>query len=59
MLLNDNTYLTLEMQVVNRENWPERSLNYMCRAYDQLKVGADYSQSKRAIHIGILDNDFV
>ena len=55
VLLNDNTYLNLEMQVVNRENWPERSLNYLCRAYDQLKVGEDYSQSKRAIHIGILD----
>lgn len=55
VLLNDNTHLNLEMQVVNRENWPERSLNYLCRAYDQLKVGEDYKQSKRAIHIGILD----
>ena len=55
VLLNDDTRLNLEMQVINRGNWPERSLNYLCRAYDQLKPGEDYSQSKCAIHIGILD----
>ena len=55
VLLNDDTRLNLEMQVINRGNWTERSLNYLCRAYDQLKPGEDYSQSKCAIHIGILD----
>ena len=55
VMLNDDTRLNLEMQVINRGNWPERSLNYLCRAYDQLKLGEDYSQSKCAIHIGILD----
>ena len=55
VLLNDDTRLNLEMQVINRGNWPERSLNYLCRAYDQLKPGEDYRQSKCAIHIGILD----
>lgn len=55
VLLNDDTHLNLEMQVVNRGNWPERSLSYLCRAYDQLKQGEDYRQSKCAIHIGILD----
>ena len=55
VLLNDDMRLNLEMQVINRGNWPERSLNYLCRAYDQLKPGEDYRQSKCAIHIGILD----
>ena len=55
VLLNDDTYLNLEMQVVNQGNWPDRSLSYLCRAYDKLKSGEDYSKSKCAVHIGILD----
>lgn len=32
--LNNNTMLDLEMQVVNEHNWPERSLSYLCRVFD-------------------------
>jgi predicted transposase/invertase (TIGR01784 family) len=53
--LNDDTLLNLEMQVVNTGNWPDRSLSYLCRMYDHLYRGKDYDQTKRAIHIGILD----
>ena len=53
--LNNDTNLNLELQVVNQGNWPDRSLSYLCRAYDKLKSGADYSKSKCAIHIGILE----
>jgi predicted transposase/invertase (TIGR01784 family) len=53
--LNDNTLLNLEMQVVDTGNWPDRSLSYLCRMYDQLFHGENYDQTKQAIHIGILD----
>ena len=43
------------MQVVNQHNWPERSLSYLCRSYDNLKSGEDYIHVKTAIQIGILD----
>ena len=43
------------MQVLNEGNWPERSLVYLCRAFDNLSKGEDYAEIKPAIHIGILD----
>ena len=55
-LLNDNTIINLEMQVVNQHNWPERSLSYLCRSFDTLQSGDDYIHVKTAIQIGILDS---
>lgn len=55
LLLNDNTIINIEMQVENLKNWPERSLTYLCKNYDQLKTGENYKESKKAIQIGILD----
>ena len=55
VLMNDDTNLNLEMQVINMSNWTDRSLSYLCRAYDNLYHGEDYSEVNRAIHIGILD----
>lgn len=53
--LNKNTIINLEMQVINEGNWPERSLCYLCRAFDNLNHGDDYASVKSVIHIGILD----
>ena len=53
--LNDNTLINLEMQVINEHNWPERSLSYLCRRFDQLLHGQDYIECKPAVHIGFLD----
>lgn len=55
ILLNSNTFVNLEMQVNNLGNWPERSLSYLCRNFDNLNQGDDYITVKPAIHIGILD----
>lgn len=55
VLLNNNTYINLEMQVLNNGNWPERSLGYLCRTFDNLNRGDDYLDTKPAIHIGFLD----
>ena len=54
-LLNDNTIINLEMQLNNYGNWPERSLGYLCRSFDNLNRGEDYIDTKVAIHIGFLD----
>lgn len=53
--LNHNELIDLEMQVKNENNWPERSLLYWSRAYDDIKVGEDYDKLKKTYHIGILD----
>ena len=55
VVLNDNMLINLEMQVINKRNWPERSLSYLCRLFDQLDKGQDYTECKPAIHIGFLD----
>lgn len=52
---NNNTLINLEMQVINEHNWTDRSLTYLCRTFDQLKSGEEYSSAKPAIQIGFLD----
>ncbi len=37
------------------KNWPERSLLYLCRAFDNLNRGDGYFNVKPAIQIGLLD----
>jgi predicted transposase/invertase (TIGR01784 family) len=53
--MNNNTFINLEMQVNNEFNWPERSLSYLCRSFDQLRTGENYANAGPAIHIGFLD----
>ena len=51
----NNTVVNLEMQIVNRGNWPERSLSYLCRSFDNLNKGEDYDNVYSAVHIGFID----
>ncbi len=55
LVLNQDKVINIEMQVRNDGDWPERSLGYLCRAFDQLNKGDDYLDVKETIHIGILD----
>jgi predicted transposase/invertase (TIGR01784 family) len=55
VLLNDNTFINLETQVVDYNNWPERSLSYLCRKFDNVVRGDDYIEVKPVYHIGFLD----
>ncbi|MBD5521832.1 MAG: Rpn family recombination-promoting nuclease/putative transposase [Lachnospiraceae bacterium] len=55
VILNNNTHINLEMQVANELNWPDRSLLYMSRSFDQLNHGQKYQEIKPVIHIGFLD----
>ena len=53
--LNQNALINPEMQVINEHNWPERSLSYLCREFDQLSAGQSYESVKPAIQIGLLN----
>lgn len=53
--LNDDTVINLDMQVANEHNWPERSLIYLCRAFDHLYRGQEYEEALPVYHIGFLD----
>ena len=55
VLLNNNHLINLEMQMANQHNWQDRSLSYLCRSFDQLYKGEDYSEAKPATHIGFLN----
>ena len=54
-LMNNHTVINLEIQLENQHNWPERSLGYLCRSFDNLNAGDEYRTVKPAIHIGFLD----
>ena len=53
--LNDNQLINLEMQVINRGDWTDRSLSYICRQYDSLNKGDNYTEALSVRHIGIID----
>lgn len=55
VLMNDDTKISLEMQVQDKHNWTERSLSYLCRSFDQLYRGQEYDEALPVIHIGFLD----
>ena len=55
IVLNNEALINLEMQVINRHNWPERSLSYLCRAFDNLHQGEEYENIRPVIQISLLD----
>ncbi len=57
VMLNNDRILNFEVQIIDGKNWPERSLSYACRTFDQLMQGEDYIKAKPVYHIGFLDFD--
>ncbi len=55
LMLNNAMILNIEMQVLHQDFWNDRSLLYLCRAFDNPDKGNDYRTIKPAYHIGILD----
>jgi predicted transposase/invertase (TIGR01784 family) len=53
--MNDDTIINLEMQVRDNHDWPERTLSYLCRCFDDLNSGQGYHMVKGVHHIGFLD----
>ena len=55
VIINNKQIINLELQINNERNWPDRSLGYLCRSYDNLNRGVDYIETKPAIHISFLN----
>ena len=55
VILNQHHIINLEMQVINLNNWQDRSLSYLARNFDHLKKGEDYPSTHPVIQIGLLD----
>ena len=55
VLMNDDSIINLEMQVVDQKNWVERSMSYLCRCFDNIPKGEDYINVKPVVQIGLLD----
>lgn len=55
LLMNNYAIINIELQVLNEHNWSERSLVYLCRLFDNLHAGDDYTEISPAYHISILD----
>ena len=53
--LNDEQLIDLEMQMSNEYNWPERSISYAARSFDQLNSGDEYKEVLPVHSIGILN----
>ena len=56
LILNHEKIINVEIQSRFQDFWPERSITYLCRNFDQLKPGESYNLVKPCIHIGILTN---
>lgn len=55
VIINDNIFLNLEMQVYQDPFWTDRSLSYACRSFDNLNRGESYLQVLPSIHVGFLN----
>ena len=53
--LNNGTIIDIEMQLTNYGNWECRSLSYLCREFDNLTRGTDYSEVAPVYQISFLD----
>ena len=55
VIMNQHHIINLEMQVINLNNWQDRSLSSLARNFDHLKKGEDYKLTHPVIQIGLLD----
>ncbi len=52
--LNGNRIIDIELQIQYQSYWPERSLLYWARSFNELESGKEYSDLRETCHIGIL-----
>ena len=53
--LNNEQLIDLEMQMSNEYNWPERSISYAARSFDQFNSGEEYKEVLPVHSIGFLN----
>ncbi|WP_026670918.1 Rpn family recombination-promoting nuclease/putative transposase [Butyrivibrio sp. AE3006] len=59
LTLNNNETMNIELQVYEDKYWIPRSILYLCRAYDNLKGGDNYSLLKPTTHYCITDQELL
>ncbi len=59
LTLNNNEIINIELQMYEDEFWGPRSILYLCRAYDSIGEGDNYSSLKPTTHICITDVDLI
>ena len=52
--VNNKSFINLEMQNLS-QYWENRSLLYLCRAFDTIQRGQDYNAVSSIMHIGLLN----
>ncbi len=57
LLLNNNRYINLEMQVSMQSYFKQRTITYLCKTYDNLKSGEEYDLVTPSLQLSILDFD--
>ena len=55
LTLNKTKNVNIELQIRKEDAWPERSLLYWSRMFDDIGAGEDYSLLKPTYHIGIIN----
>ena len=56
--MKDGSQVDIEIQLIDYDDWSERSLFYLCKMFvEQIKEGEEYTSLKKCIHIGILNFD--
>lgn len=59
LILNNDEIINIELQMYLDEFMTNRSILYLCRAYDSIGEGDDYSLLKPTTHICITDRDLI
>ncbi|SFC51142.1 PD-(D/E)XK nuclease family transposase [Butyrivibrio sp. YAB3001] len=59
LLLNDGVIINIELQMYTDSFWVPRSLLYLCRGYDSISEGDNYSMLKPAFHYCITDQNLI
>ncbi len=59
LILNNDEILNIELQIYTDKYWINRSILYLCRAYDSIGEGDDYSKLKSTTHICITDQNLL
>ena len=57
LLMNSEKRVHLELQVIAKKYWTNRSLCYLCENFNHLNSGEDYYKLKSLIQIDLLDFD--
>ena len=57
--LNNSEIIDVELQLYNNQNWEQRSILYLCRAYDNIGKSEDYTKIKPTLFVAITERKYM